>query len=136
MKYMLCTLLPTLLLLTACAGDRFTVTMTDNDHPAAPVQVTVELPANPRDGLTFVIDDVPYYVASSPTVSDPVFVLDTPEDDGMTSVTLQLGNVMYSDDICLVDLCRLHMLPEEGVELVYENMLDAWQPLLDWLGNN
>ncbi len=104
MKYMLLTLLPTLLLLTACAGDRFTVTMTDNDHPAAPVQVTVELPANPRDGLTF--------------------------------VTLQLGNVMYSDDICLVDLCRLHMLPEEGVERVYENMLDAWQPLLDWLGNN
>ncbi len=136
MKYMLCTLLPTLLLLTACAGDRFTVTMTDSYHPEESIQVTVELPANPRDGLTFVIDDVPYYVASSPTVNDPVFVLDTTEDDGMTSVTLQLGNVMYSDDICLADLCRLHMLPEEGVERVYENTLDAWQPLTDWMGTN
>ncbi len=116
--------------------ETFTVTMMENGNPAYAVRVKVKIPDNPRDGLAFIIGSIPYYAVSNPSVNDPVFVLDTAEDDGFTSVALQLGNVMYSDDICLPDLCILSMITEDGEERVYESLLEEWRTLLNWMKHN
>ncbi len=123
-------LLLILLILTSCSNTTFSVTMQEAGTPADTVTLTVTLPPPPSETPAFAIDGIQYQVVSAPTAADPVYVLDSPEEDGMQSVTLH----MQTDSAALTEL---HMLPEEGDERVYiAPDADSFRPLLNRAGQN
>ncbi len=123
-------LLLILFALTACGNTTFSVTMQEADTPADTVTLTVTLPPPPNETPAFTINGILYQVVSAPTAADPVYVLDTREEDGMQSVTLH----MQTDSAALTEL---HMLPEEGDERIYTAPdADAFRPLLNRAGQN
>ena len=129
MKKLLCLLLP-LVFLVSCTGTAFTVTMQEVHDPTDTVTLTVTLAPPPNENLEVTINGVLYQVISSPTVSDPVYVLETAEEDGMHSVTLR----MQQDS---AGITELHMLPAEGAVRVYlAPDADAFAPLLNRTGQN
>ena len=123
-------LLLILLALTACGNTTFSVTMQEAGTPADTVTLTVTLPPPPDETPVFTINGILYQVVSSPTAAEPVYVLDTPKEDGMQSVTLHMQKDTTS-------VTELHMLPEEGAERVYTAPdADAFAPLLNRAGQN
>lgn len=119
-----------LLFLTSCGNTTFSVTMQEVCDPSGTVTLTVTLPPPPNETPAFTINGILYQVVSSPTAAEPVYVLDTPEEDGMRSVTLH----MQKDSASVTEL---HMLPEEGAERVYTAPdADAFVPLLNRAGQN
>ena len=119
-----------LLFLTACGNTTFSVTMQEAGTPADTVTLTVTLPPPPGETPAFAINGILYQVVSSPTAADPVYVLDTREEDGMQSVTLH----MQTDSAAWTEL---HMLTEEGAERIYTATdADAFRPLLNRAGQN
>jgi len=123
-------LLSACVLLTACGNTTFSVTMQEAGTPADTVTLTVTLPPPPDETPAFTINGILYQVVSAPTAADPVYVLDTREEDGMQSVTLH----MQTDSAAWTEL---HMLPEEGAERIYTATdADAFRPLLNRAGQN
>ena len=118
------------LCLTSCGNTTFSVTMQEANDPADTVTLTVTLPPPPNETPAFTINGILYQVVSSPTATEPVYVLESRDEDGMQSVTLH----MQEDSVSLTEL---HMLPEEGAERVYTVPdADAFRPLLNRAGQN
>ena len=118
------------LFLTSCGSTSFSVTMREAYESADPVTITVTIGGPQYSDLTFSIHGIEYHMTAAPTVSAPVFTLDTTEKDGMQSVALHMQKDAAS-------VTELHMLPEEGNERVYTALdADAFTPLLDWAGQN
>lgn len=115
------------MLLTACGTDSFTVTMQETYQAAEDVTMTVTMDGPSYTDLTFTINGIPYTVSDSPTVSDPTYGLTPTEEDSIASVYLRIADMDYA---------QLHMLPEDGVEMVYICPLDDFQPLLTWQSAN
>lgn len=123
-------LLSACVLLTACGNTTFSVTMREVCSPADTVTLSVTLSPPPNETPAFTINGILYQVVSSPTAAEPLYVLDTQEEDGMQSVTLH----MQTDSAAWTEL---HMLPEEGNERIYTATdADAFRPLLNRAGQN
>lgn len=106
-----------------------TVVMEEAQGAADPVTLTVEWNGTSTADLTFTIDGYIYTLEGPPTVDDPVYRLDTAEDDGMTSVFLQLA---YDE----AEVCRLYMVPEEGDERVFTCEREEMRAFYAWVQSN
>ncbi|MBR4959633.1 MAG: hypothetical protein IKY52_01910, partial [Clostridia bacterium] len=92
-------------------GNSCTVVMTETNAAADPVTLTIGWNGTSYSDLSFSINGTAYDLVDFPTAEDPVYRLEA-ENDGMAEVFLQLA---YDDG----DVCVLHMIPEEGRELVF-----------------
>lgn len=114
------------MMLTACDANSFTVTMQEAYQNTKPVIITVTMDGAAYADLTFTINNISYTVSSIPTVSDPTYRLTPVEEDGM-AVYLRIADVDYA---------QLHMLSEDGIELMYICQADNFEPLLSWQAFN
>lgn len=117
------------LLLGSCSLDNScTAIMEEACAAAEPVTLTVTWNGTSKEDLTFVIDGIPYELTGIPTVSDPVYRLEA-ADDSMAEVYLQLA---YDE----AEVCELHMIPEEGNELVFTCEREEMDSFYAWVRSN
>ncbi len=110
----------------------FDVVMTEAYAKTNPIKMTVHLPNNGSESdIAFTIDGIEYAVASIPTVNDPTFYFADKNDDGMRSIALIMIAAENKSGVA-----ELHVMPDEGTELVFVSEMAAFSKLLDFLGNN
>ena len=117
------------LLLGSCGFENScTVVMTEASAAADPVTLRIQWNGTGYGDLAFSIDGVPYSLTDFPVVSDPVYRLEN-ESDGMAEVFLQLA---YED----AEVCRLHMIPESGEELIFVCEQEEIHSFYAWVRSN
>ncbi|MHB1151078.1 MAG: hypothetical protein ACYCWE_02430 [Eubacteriales bacterium] len=110
----------------------FDVIMTEAYAKTSPIKMTVHLPNNGRESdIAFTIDGIEYAVASMPTVNDPTFYFGDKNDDDMRSISLIMVAARNKSGVA-----ELHVMPDEGTELVFVSEMAAFSKLLNFLGNN
>lgn len=117
------------LLFGSCSLDNSCSVVMEEAHGTAdPVTLTVGWNGTSYADLAFTINSVEYVLTDFPTVDDPVYRLYA-DDDGMTEVFLQLA---YDK----AEVCELHMIPEEGSELVFTCERDEMDSFYAWVRSN
>jgi len=117
------------LLFGSCSlGNACTAVMEEVNGAAEPVTLTVAWNGTSYSDLAFSINGAAYDLADFPTAEDPVYRLEAAED-GMTSVYFRLA---YDE----AEVCELHMIPEEGGELVFTCEREEMRSFYAWVQSN